>query len=55
VIMHELEATEDTFLVCKQRRDLTTISRHHTTILNILKNFCHWKNRTTISLHRTTI
>jgi len=22
---------------------------------SVLENFCHWKNRTTISKHRTTI
>ena len=32
----------------KQRRHRTTISGHHTTILDVLESFCYWKNRTTM-------
>jgi len=55
VIMHELEATKDIFLVCKQSRNRTTISGWRATILSILENFCHCKNCTTIYKHRSTI
>jgi hypothetical protein len=32
----------------KQRRHRTTISGHHTTILDVLESFWYWKNRTTM-------
>jgi hypothetical protein len=41
-------ATEGVFHMYKQRRHRTTISGHHTTILDVLESFWYWKNRTTM-------
>jgi len=41
--------------VHKQRKHRTTILCIVVRFWNVLKNFCYWKNRSTIFKHRTTI